>query len=164
MKSLKDILSQTKRTEFKFINFEKDYAESDGSMIAILQLETPIPIVTGSQSITDGVTSEKIVAYDVTTVKVHESEIDDNIVVNDDGRSGTVSTDKRLDVAKSTGEVWLTAQSFSAASREMRQDSQIKRRESLLQAIRDRKAAATSSAKPAPVASKPEKVQPVVTK
>jgi len=154
-----------KRTEFKFTHFEQDFSESDGSRIAVLHLESPIPTVTGSQTITDGITSEKVVAYDVTTVKVHETDMDDSIIVNDDGISGSVSSDMRLDVAKRSGDVWLTATSFAKASREMREDRQTSSREKMLESIRLRREAAMGTKKPeTPTVKKEEKVQPVVTK
>jgi hypothetical protein len=164
--TLLELLSQSKRTEFKFVNLQKDYAESDGSIVAILTLAEPIQEVTGSQSVTDGVNSERVTAFDVTQVKIHQSEMsDDGITVNPDKKSGTVSTDLRLDVAKSTGEVWLTSKSFASMGREMRQEKQMTRRESLLDQIKARREQAT---KVSPVASAPkaeaQKVQPVVTK
>jgi hypothetical protein len=163
--SLKQVLLMGKRTEFKFTHFEQDFSESDGSRIAVLHLESPIPTVTGSQTITDGITSEKVVAYDVTTVKVHETDMDDSIIVNDDGISGSVSSDMRLDVAKRSGDVWLTATSFAKASREMREDRQTSSREKMLESIRLRREAAMGTKKPeTPTVKKEEKVQPVVTK
>lgn len=162
--SLKQVLLMGKRTEFKFSHFEQDFSESDGSRIAVLHLETPIPVVTGSQSITDGVSSERVVAYDVTSVKVHESDMDDSIVVNDDGISGSVSSDMRLDVAKRSGDVWLTATSFAKASRDMREDRQTSSREKMLETIRMRREAALASKKPEAPVKKEQKVEPVVTK
>lgn len=162
--SLKQVLLMGKRTEFKFSHFEQDFSESDGSRIAVLHLESPIPVVTGSQTITDGVHSEKVVAYDVTTVKVHESDMDDSIMVNDDGISGSVSSDMRLDVAKRSGDVWLTATSFAKASREMREDRATSSRDKMLEAIRLRREAALASKKPEAPVKKEQKVEPVVTK
>lgn len=164
--TLLELLSQSKRTEFKFVNLEKDYAESDGSIVAILTLAEPLTEVTGSQTVTDGVNSEKVTAYDVYKVKIHQSEMaDEGITVNPDKKSGTVSTDMRLDVAKSTGEVWLTSKSFASMGREMRQERQMSRRESLLDQIKARREQANAG-NAAKVTAKPEaqKVQPVVTK
>ena len=162
--TLLELMSKSKRTEFEFVNIEKDYAESDGSIVATLTLAEPIQEVTGSQSITDGVKTERIVAYDVTKVKIHQSEMEDEgITVNPDGKTGTVSTDLRLDVSKSSNDVWLTSKSFATMGREMKQEKQMTRRESLLDQIKARREQATSANKPA-VKAEAQKVQPVVTK
>ena len=162
--TLLELMSKSKRTEFKFVNIEKDYAESDGSIVATLTLAEPIQEVTGSQTITDGVNTERIVAYDVTKVKIHQSEMEDEgISVNADGKSGTVSSDLRLDVSKTSNDVWLTSKSFASMGREMRQERQISRRESLLDQIKARREQAVSANKPA-VKAEAQKVQPVVTK
>jgi hypothetical protein len=163
--TLLELLSQSKRSEFEFVNIQKDYAE-DGSIIATFTLKNPIPEVVGSQSVTDGVNTERVSAFDVTHIKIHQEDMEDEgISVNPDGKSGVVKTDMRLDVAKRSGEVWLTSTSLATKSREMRDSRQMSRRDQLMQAINKRKenAKASNPAVTAPKAEAP-KVQPVVTK
>jgi hypothetical protein len=166
--TLQELLSQTKRSEFEFVNIQKDYAE-DGSKLAIFTLKTAIPEVTGSQTVTDGVNTERVSAFDVTSVKMHEEDIaelgENEFTLNADGKSGKISTDLRLDVAKRSGDVWLKSTSFAASGREMRESKQLSRRDQLMAAINKRKEDAKPSS---PVVNAPKaeapKVQPVVTK
>jgi len=164
MNKLLDLMAETKRTEFEFVDLKKDY-DSNGKPVAVFTLKEAMVEVEGSQR--DQITGERINAYDVTQIKMHEEdmqELSDDEFVPDPAnpkKAGKLSTDLRLDVAKSTGEVWVKATSFAISGREMRDSRKINRRALLVEAMR--KSADVSS--PAP-AAKPEaqKVQPVVTK
>ena len=135
-----EALKAVKQSSFKFVRFTKQY-DSNNNMIAVLELEEPIPFVSGSQNITVGDITEKLDAYDVMVVKVHQDDMDnEGITVNDDG-SGEVSCDLRLDVTKS-GEVWLKTKSFAVSGREFGNSRRNEQQQSVVEKLRLAKAAA----------------------
>lgn len=155
--SLKEALSKRKQSEFTFTGFTFVY-DQNNKKIAVLELDEPIPLVSGSQSISDGETTEKLDAFDVTHVKIHEDDMNEGIVVEDDG-SGEVSTDGlRLDVSRS-GEVWLRSKSFAASGQEFRRSRTSERDQNVLQKLREARGNAVKTMTGKPGA----KVNPVET-
>lgn len=142
---LADFLKDRKQSNLEIASTDVIYTEG-GEKIAILHLATPIGHVLGSQTIeVDGVV-EKVEEWDVTTVKVHQNEQDDEgFSYNEDG-SGTYKGDLRLDVAKSSGEVWLRAETFAASARAMRNENTAKRNGGTVGRIQQRRLAAAARA------------------
>lgn len=130
-------------TEFEVVGTTYEVAESNGEKIAVLRLKNPIPMVEGSQSVSDDATnaSERLTAWDVETVRVYQRDFDaDGIDINEDG-TGTVKTNLRLDVSN-RGDVWLTSKSFAQFGREKRQENRNNRRSGILSKMNERKAQA----------------------
>lgn len=106
--------------------------DKDGKNIAILRLENPIPEVRGTQEIDYNGQRHAVVATDVMEVKVHEDNMNDDFEAHEDG-TVTYKGDKLiLDVAKSTKQVWLVAQSFASSGNKMRSDNRNERLAKLL--------------------------------
>lgn len=142
---LSEFLKDKKQSNLEIASTEITYTEG-GEKIAILTLATPLPHVTGSQTIEVEGVVERVEEWDVTTVKVHQNDQDDEgFDFNEDG-SGTYKGDLRLDVAKSTGEVWLRAETFAASARAMRNENQAKRNGGSVSRIQQRRAAAAAKA------------------
>lgn len=141
-------LKDKKQTELVIQSVEMTFTETSNEKIAILHLATPLAVVTGSQTITDTDTdqTERVFAEDVVSVKVHENEIEDEgFEMNEDG-TGTYSGNLRLDVAKSSNEVWLRAESFAASARAYRAENRNKRNSGMLSKIAERRQAAKAGA------------------
>lgn len=132
--------------EFEFERLELGITEADGSKYAILYLKEPIAEVTGSQTISDSATgdTERVAAWDVDKVQIAERNFDaDGIEINEDG-TGIVKTNSlRLDVAKGSGDVWLTDVSFAQFGRLKRQENQQTRNGGMITRIQSRKTQAT---------------------
>jgi hypothetical protein len=141
---LGEFLKDKKQSNLEIASVEMTFTETTGEKIAILHLSTPLGIVTGSQSITDEDTNttERVVAYDVDSIKVHESDIDDEGFDMLDNGSGKYSGNLRLDVAKSSGEVWLRSESFAAGARAFRTENRNKRNGGMVARIAERRAQA----------------------
>lgn len=141
---LKQYLADKAQTEFEVVRVDHKVAETTGEKIAVLWLAKPIPIVQGTQTITDDATNEsaRIEAYEVESVRIYERDFDaEGIDINEDG-TGQVKTDLMLDVS-SAGDVWLTSKSFAAFGREKRQENRGKRNSGILTKMQERKASAT---------------------
>lgn len=120
----------------------------DGSRTAILTLKKPIEQVTGSQSITDveSATSEKVRAYDVMEVKVSEdNQDDDGFDLDEVTGAGTYKGNLRLDVAKSSNDVWLVSTTFAAFGRAKRTENQNNRATGMLAKMSERRAIALAN-------------------
>lgn len=106
--------------------------DQDGKQIAILTLGEPIPTVRGSQEIDFDGQRHPVVAHDVTEIKVHEDNMNDDFVVNEDGTVTYEGDSLILDVAKSTRQVWLVGESYASLGNKMRQVSRNERIAKLL--------------------------------
>lgn len=106
---------------------------AQGENFAILQLADPIESVRGSQEVDiDGVTYP-VMARDVTEIKIMESDIDETFQWDTDTDTGSYKgSDLILDVAKSTGQVWLRSESFAAGGRALRSTNQKSRLKALI--------------------------------
>jgi hypothetical protein len=124
--SLKKKLEALSLLEFDFIGLSVQKTK-DGEDVAILQLESPIPVVRGSQEVEINGTRYPITANDVKEIKVHEADFNDDFEFDTDTDTGSYKgSDLILDVAKS-GQVWLRKQSFASAGSEMRTKSRNER-------------------------------------
>jgi hypothetical protein len=124
--SLKQKLEALSLLEFDFIGLSVQKTK-DGEDVAILQLESPIPVVRGSQEVEINGTRYPITANDVKEIKVHEADFNDDFEFDTDTDTGSYKgSDLILDVAKS-GQVWLRKQSFASAGSEMRTKSRNER-------------------------------------
>lgn len=104
--------------EFTGINVQKD---KDGKDIAILTLAEPIPYVRGSQEVVYEGQTYPVTASDVTEIKVHEDDFNEDFSFDDGSDTGSYKgSELTLDVAKSTKSVWLRKNSFASAGNEMR--------------------------------------------
>lgn len=137
---LTNFLANKAQTEFEVMRVEQEVTESNGEKIAVLYLKNPIPIVDGSMSISDDAgAQERLQAYDVTTVRIHQRDFEaEGIDIKEDG-TGTVKTDLRLDVSN-RGDVWLTSKSFNTFRREKAQDRRAERRSGITAQMQARKA------------------------
>lgn len=154
---LTNFLANKSQTEFEVIRTDMEVTESNGEKIAVLHLKKPIPIVQGSMTVSDDTTgaSERLEAYDVEVIRIHQRDFDDEgIDIADDG-TGTVKTNLRLDVSN-RGDVWLTSKSFNAFRRERAQDRRSDRRSGILSKMNERKA--SKALKDVSVEGKPEAV------
>lgn len=145
MAKLKDVVGLVSTTQFNVVGFTVESAERDGSKIAVLQLDKPIPVVEGSQFVGDDASGdrERLKAYDVETVRVHQDDFDaDGIDIDPETRKGTVKCDLRLDVANS-GDVWLKAKSFAAFAREKAGERKSERQSGIVAKMQERRAKAT---------------------
>ena len=130
-------------TEFDVARVEHTVTET-GEKIAVLWLKTPIPVVQGSQRITDDATGEsvRLESYDVESVRIHQRDFEsDGIDINEDG-TGKVKTDLRLDVSNGD-DVWLTSESFASFGRKKRQENATNRKSGIVAKMNERKAAST---------------------
>ena len=110
---------------FEGVTLQKD---RDGKTVAIFQLETPIPTVRSSQEHEFNGQRRAIVLNDVTEVKVHEENMNDDFTWDPDTNTGEYKgTDLQLDVSKK-GQTWLVKTSFATMGQEMVANN---RRESL---------------------------------
>ena len=116
-----------------------------GETVLVLGLKTPIAHVIGSQSINDEGANVrvKVESFDVEEVRIHEQTFgaaEDAFDIKEDGTGTCKSDDLMLDVAKSTGEVWLRAKgdSFANMGRAARQDAGRKRNGEILARIKAR--------------------------
>src|SRR6478736_1972789 len=143
---LTDFLKDKKQSELDIASVEVQFSEQNNDRIAILHLATPLAVVTGSQIITDDGTgaAERVQAFDVEQVKVHETDLEDAGFEMDADGSGLYSGDLRLDVSKRTGEVWLRSESFASSARTMRNENTNKRSSGMLEKIKARRAGATA--------------------
>jgi hypothetical protein len=124
--SLKKKLEALSLLEFDFIGLSVQKTK-DGEDVAILQLESPIPVVRGSQEVEINGTRYPITANDVKEIKVHEADFNDDFEFDTDTDTGSYKgSELILDVAKS-GQVWLRKQSFASAGSEMRTKSRNER-------------------------------------
>jgi hypothetical protein len=124
--SLKKKLEALSLLEFDFIGLSVQKTK-DGEDVAILQLESSIPVVRGSQEVEINGTRYPITANDVKEIKVHEADFNDDFEFDTDTDTGSYKgSDLILDVAKS-GQVWLRKQSFASAGSEMRTKSRNER-------------------------------------
>jgi hypothetical protein len=124
--SLKQKLEALSLLEFDFIGLSVQKTK-DGEDVAILQLESPIPVVRGSQEVEINGTRYPITANDVKEIKVHEADFNDDFEFDTDTDTGSYKgSELILDVAKS-GQVWLRKQSFASAGSEMRTKSRNER-------------------------------------
>lgn len=155
--SLKQALENRKSAEFAFGSFTHTY-DKDGKKIVVMALTEAIAHVIGSQKISDGTVTENLDAYDVTEVRVHENDMNDDIQVNEDGSGDVSSTTLRLDVTKS-GEVWLRTKTFAQAGNELRAERTGNQQKSILEKLKERKKAVVKE-----LGSKPSsRLQPVDT-
>lgn len=157
--NLQSFVKDKKAAEFEVVGVDVEIAESDGKKIAILRLKTPIPLVQGSQIVTDSASnvSQKMEAYDVEFVRIHEDDFGaEGIEINEDG-TGTVKCDLRLDVTRN-GDVWLKKQSFRSWARDKANERRNDRSSGILNKMNARKTQAefkgvdTNVTKPEPVA------------
>ena len=95
--------------------------QNDGSVleVSIIRLLSDVPDVLGSQKDADG---NDMIAYGIETVRVREDVYDDpgfEIIEDEDGNivSGKYEGKLFLDIAKSTGDVWLLRESFASVGR-----------------------------------------------
>jgi hypothetical protein len=124
--SLKKKLEALSLLEFDFIGLSVQKTK-DGEDVAILQLESSIPVVRGSQEVEINGTRYPITANDVKEIKVHEADFNDDFEFDTDTDTGSYKgSELILDVAKS-GQVWLRKQSFASAGSEMRTKSRNER-------------------------------------
>ena len=117
--NLADFLGSKKTSTFKVKSVGISIQESTGEKIALLYLETPIPIVEGSQKVKDDATGEsvRIEAYDVEVVRVFARDQNaDGIDIDPVTGKGTVACDLQLDVTQA-GDVILTSESLAAWGR-----------------------------------------------
>lgn len=114
---------------------------SDGKRIAVLTLKNPLEEVRGSQRIPDPASEGQLVvmtAYDVSVVKVREELFDEIETENPDG-TGKIKSNFRLDVAKRSGDVWLTKEPFTAVGARGRNDRQAATNARIADSIRQRR-------------------------
>lgn len=145
MAKLKDVVGLKSTTEFNVASFTVEVAERDGSKIAVLQLDKPIPVVEGSQFVGDDASGdrERLKAYDVESVRVHQDDFDaEGIDIDPETGKGTVKCDLRLDVANS-GDVWLKSKSFAAFAREKAGERKSERQSGIVAKMQERRAKAT---------------------
>lgn len=138
---LKNFLANKSQTEFEVVRTEMEVTESNGEKIAVLHLKKPLSIVQGSMTVSDEATgsSERLEAYDVEVVRMHERDFDaEGIDINEDG-TGFVKTNLRLDVSN-RGDVWLTSKSFNAFRREKAGERASTRRSGIVTKMQERKA------------------------
>lgn len=103
----------------------------EGDNVAILQLSAPIEHVRGSQEVEFNGKRVAIEATDVTEIKVHENDFNEDFKWDTDTDTGSYEgSELILDVSKS-GQVWLRKQSFAAAGQEMRNTNRNQRLEKL---------------------------------
>lgn len=156
---LNEFLINQKPQTYKVINMEVEKSETSGEITATLTLETPISIVTGSNSVLDDATgvTERLKAYDVDQVKIHQKNFDsEDVDIDPETRKGTVTCkDLRLDVS-SRLEVWLTKESFNKFKTDNRKERSGKRRSGILTAMHEKKTKTEFKGVTAPVAPKAE--------
>lgn len=119
--NLKAKLMQLSHLELFFTDLTAS-KDRDGKSIAILQLETPIPLVRGSQEVEWNGKNRPIVAKDVVEVKVHEEDMNDGFEFDEENgtNAGKYSgSDLVLDVAKN-GTVWMKRTTFASSANTMR--------------------------------------------
>lgn len=117
--SLKEKISMLSLLMFNFVDLQVTQAK-DGSKVVILQLETPIPHVRGSQEVEYKGKRVAIPATDVTEIKIHEDDINDDFEFDRETNYGSYKGDKLvLDVSKQ-GQVWLRSTTFAASGNEYR--------------------------------------------
>lgn len=99
-----------------FIGLTVDKA-TDGSRIAILQLDAPYPYIRGSQEIEYDGKKVALTQADFTEIKIHEDDIEEageDFQFDTESDTGSYSGSKLvLDVAKS-GDVWLRKNTFKS--------------------------------------------------
>jgi hypothetical protein len=130
-------------TAFTFERMVLETTETNGEKIAVLYLTKTIPMVEGSMSVGDEATGdavERLKAYDVETVRIHQSDFDaSGVEVDEVTGKGSVKSDLRLDVS-SKGDVWMKSQSFAAFRRSKNQERSQQRRSGLYKVMQERKA------------------------
>jgi len=117
--NLKEKLKRLSHKEFVFTNLTPS-KDKDGNSIAILQLETPIPLVRGTQEVEWNGRMRPITAQDVNEIKVHEEDMNDDFKFDDVSDGGTYSgSELILDVSKG-GVVWLRKVSLATSANNFR--------------------------------------------
>lgn len=117
--NLKQKLAKLSHKEFVFVNITAT-KDKDGNAIAILQLETPIGNVRGTQEVEWNGRMRPITAQDVTEIKVHEQDMNDDFKFDDVSDGGTYSgSDLILDVSKG-GVVWLRKTTLASSANAFR--------------------------------------------
>lgn len=118
--SLLEQLKRVNEYDLVFTSMTSDQ-DKEGNFIAILQLQDPIPMVRGSQEIilADG-RKFPITKQDVTEIKVHQDNVNEDFVWDTETETGTYKgSSLRMDVSKS-GDAWLVKQSFKQSGNDMR--------------------------------------------
>lgn len=132
----------TKYFSFVDIDIEKT---KDGDSVATLTLETPIAMVRGSQKLDIGGKKVPLIAYDVTTVKVHENDMVEGFAFDEDGTAGEYNGDTLfLDVTKN-GDVWMRSQTFASSGNDFRQKRNDERTADIVKRQIERKNAAAAA-------------------
>lgn len=117
--SLKEKLAKLSLVELFFTGITQTKTQG-GEMVAVLQLDQPIDHVRGSQEVDFNGRRQPVVASDVTEIKVHENDFNDDFQWDEDTNTGSYKGSALvLDVAK-TGQVWLRSTSFAASGNEFR--------------------------------------------
>lgn len=155
---LAEFLKDKTLVDVKITRVSVELTENNGEKIAVLSLSEPIPLVEGSRFIVDddNKEQERMKAYDVETLRVHERDMEaEGIEINEDG-TGFIKADKlRLDVSNS-GDVWVTSKSFRAFVTEKRNERRNERTSGIISKMKERgalsalKSTGTSTAKTKP--------------
>lgn len=117
--SLKEKLQEINNLNLQFIGITSQKTK-DKEFVAILTLAIPVPVIRGSQEVDFMGKRQAIVLNDVTEVKVHERDFNEDFVFDDATDTGTYKgSDLQFDVSKQ-GQAWLTSKPFSAAATEFR--------------------------------------------
>ncbi len=104
--------------EFKFTDLTAT-KDKDGNVIAILQLDEPIPLVRGSQEVLFNGARVPMTRKDVTEIKIHENDMNDDFEFEEGTNAGSYKgSDLILDVSKSSGQVWLRKTTFAQSGQE----------------------------------------------
>jgi hypothetical protein len=141
--NLNEYLGSKPMTTLNVARIEQDLT-SDGEKIAVLYLAEPIPTVQGSQSVADEDGKQKrIESYDVDVVRIHQKLFNEIVLPEDWTGSGLITTNLRLDVAKRSGDVMLTDESFASFGRKGNQERAREIDAGILKRMEDRKVKAT---------------------
>jgi hypothetical protein len=118
MEKIKGLLNL--KLVFTGITTSKD---SDGNVIAVLQLAKPIPYVRGSQEVEYAGKRQALQVSDVKEVKVHQKNFENNpdFAWDEETNTGTFEgSSLSLDVAKSSFQVWMVDVPFATAGNAFR--------------------------------------------
>lgn len=126
---LQELLSENPAVDIEIVGIVTEFTRKR-EKVAVLTLKRPIPLVIGSQSLSETGNvedAEKLEAYDVEIVRIHQSDFKAKGVSFNKDKTGTIkSDDLLLDVAQS-GEVWVKSVSFADFSRGQRQENKNKK-------------------------------------
>lgn len=153
---LNEFLKDKPQVDLEITQVVKEITDN-GELTAKLYLKKPIPEVT-SGTVRDPETGEMVprVQFDVTMIRIHQRNMDnDGIDINEDG-TGTVKADLRLEISR-RGEVWLTNESFGSFARKQRATQNAEGNGAVIAKMKERQAAkeleGVDAGKPETVAS-----------